>query len=134
LRVFSSHFSFRTRGEVDFVDITEEVERIVSESGLSEGIAVVFAPHATGAIILNENDRSLLDDLRGLLERIVPSKGSYSHPINAHSHLRSILMEPSKVIPIREGKLCLGTWQSLIWVEVDTRPRTRTVLVTVLGD
>jgi len=133
LRVFSSSFSFKTRGEVGFVDITEEVERIVSESGIIEGIALVFAPHATGAIILNENDPSLLEDLRDLLERLVP-RGGYRHPVNAHSHLRSIFMEPSKVIPVSGGKLKLGTWQSIIWVEVDTRPRVRTVFVTLLGD
>ncbi len=133
MKVYSSSFSFSTKGEVDFVDITERINEIVRKSGIREGIVLLFAPHATGAIILNENDPSLLEDLRDLLERIIPRNG-YRHPINAHSHLRSIFMEPSKVIPVNNGRLSLGTWQSVIWVEVDTRPRKRTVLVTVVGE
>ncbi len=133
LRVYSSSFSFSTKGEIDFVDITEKANGIVKESEIEEGLALLFAPHATGAIILNENDPSLLEDLRDLLERIIPKDG-YRHPFNAHSHLRSIIMEPSKVIPVSNGRLRLGTWQSIIWVEVDTRPRNRTVLVTVVGE
>jgi len=134
LRVFTSTFSFKTRGEVDFIDITDDVQEIVKESGIRDGIVVVFAPHATGAIIINENDPSLLEDLRNTLERIIPRRAGYRHPVNAHSHLRSILMEPSKVLPVIGGSLALGTWQSIIWVEVDTHPRTRKVIVTVLGD
>ena len=134
MRVFTSTFSFETRGEVDFVDITHHIEEIVRESGIRNGIAVVFAPHATGAIIINENDPSLLEDLRDILERIIPRHAEYRHPVNAHSHLRSILMEPSKVFPVIGGSLALGTWQSVVWVEVDTHPRTRKVIVTVLGD
>ena len=134
MKVFTSTFSFETRGEVDFIDITRDIEGIVRESGIRNGIAVVFAPHATGAIIINENDPSLLEDLRDTLERIVPRHAGYRHPVNAHSHLRSILMEPSKVLPVIGGSLALGTWQSVVWVEVDTHPRTRKVIVTVLGD
>ncbi len=134
MRVFTSTFSFETRGEVDFVDITHHIEEIVRESGIRNGIAVVFAPHATGAIIINENDSSLLEDLRDILGRIIPRHAEYRHPVNAHSHLRSILMEPSKVLPVIGGSLALGTWQSVMWVEVDTHPRTRKVIVTVLGD
>lgn len=134
MKVFRGSFYFGTNGEIDFVDITNDVQEIVRKSGISDGIAVVFAPHATGAIVINENDPSLLEDLRELLEKLIPRHKGYKHPINAHSHLRSILMEPSKVIPVSEGSLSLGTWQSLIWVEVDTHPRNRKIIVTVLGD
>ncbi len=133
MKVYSSSFSISTKGEIDFVDITGRADEIVRKSGINEGLALLFAPHATGAIILNENDPSLLEDLKDTLERIIPRNG-YRHPFNAHSHLRSILMEPSKVIPVNKGRLSLGTWQSIIWVEVDTRPRKRTILVTVLGE
>lgn len=134
MKVFRGSFSLKTKGEIDFVDITGDVQEIVRRSGIRDGIAVIFAPHATGAILINENDPSLLEDLRELLDRLVPRHKGYLHPINAHSHLRSILMEPSKVIPVSEGSLNLGKWQSLIWVEVDTHPRDRKVIVTVLGD
>ncbi len=133
MKVYSSSFSISTKGEIDFVDVTERVDGIVRKSGINEGLVLLFAPHATGAMIINENDPSLLEDLKDLLERIIPRDG-YRHPFNAHSHLRSILMEPSKVIPVSKGRLSLGTWQSIIWVEVDTRPRKRTILVTVLGE
>ena len=134
LKFFFSSFNFKTDGEIQFIDITDQIQEIVEKSKIHQGMVFVFSPHATGAIILNENDQPLLDDFRDLLERLIPKSGSYRHPINAHSHLRSIFMEPSKAIPVKDGKLALGTWQSIIWVEVDTRPRTRTVMVTVLGD
>jgi len=134
LKFFFSSFNFKTDGEIQFIDITDQIQEIVEKSKIHQGMVFVFSPHATGAIILNENDQPLLDDFKDLLERLIPKSGSYRHPINAHSHLRSIFMEPSKAIPVKDGRLALGTWQSIIWVEVDTRPRTRTVMVTVLGD
>ena len=134
MKFFFSSFNFKTDGEIQFIDITDQIQEIVEKSKIHQGMVFVFSPHATGAIILNENDQPLLDDFKDLLERLIPKSGSYRHPINAHSHLRSIFMEPSKAIPVKDGKLALGTWQSIIWVEVDTRPRTRTVMVTVLGD
>jgi len=134
LKFFFSSFNFKTDGEIQFIDITDQIQEVVEKSKIHQGMVFVFSPHATGAIILNENDQPLLDDFRDLLERLIPKSGSYRHPINAHSHLRSIFMEPSKAIPVKDGRLSLGTWQSIIWVEVDTRPRTRTVMVTVLGD
>lgn len=134
MKFFFSSFNFKTDGEIQFIDITDQIQEIVEKSKIHQGMVFVFSPHATGAIILNENDQPLLDDFRDLLERLIPKSGSYRHPINAHSHLRSIFMEPSKAIPVKDGRLALGTWQSIIWVEVDTRPRTRTVMVTVLGD
>jgi len=134
LKFFFSSFNFKTDGEIQFIDITDQIQEVVEKSKIHQGMVFVFSPHATGAIILNENDQPLLDDFKDLLERLIPKSGSYRHPINAHSHLRSIFMEPSKAIPVKDGRLALGTWQSIIWVEVDTRPRTRTVMVTVLGD
>ncbi len=123
---------FSTRGELDVIDLTEEVRRIVKESGIKDGMALIFAPHATGAIIINENDPDLIDDIREWLSHVVPPRG-YRHPVNARSHLRSILMTPSKVVPVLGGDLYLGTWQRIMWVEVDTRPRRRKVLVLVFG-
>ncbi len=134
LKFFSSSFNFKTKGEVHFVDITSQIQEIVRRSEIGRGMAFIFSPHATGAIILNENDQSLLEDFKEFLEHLVPRSRSYRHPVNAHSHIRSIFMEPSKVIPVKDGELLLGTWQSIIWVELDTRPRTRTVIVTVLGE
>ncbi len=133
MTMYRERIRFSTRGELDVVDITEEVRAIVKRSGIKEGFALIFAPHATGAIILNENDPDLLEDIRWWLSHVVPLR-EYKHPINARSHLRSILMAPSKVVPVLGGDLYLGTWQSVMWVEVDTRPRRREVLVMVFGE
>jgi secondary thiamine-phosphate synthase enzyme len=134
LKVYTVGFEFETRGEFDVVDITRRVERVVAESGVSAGMALVYAGHATGVIVLNENEAGLLEDLRDLLRELTPSGGDYHHSGNAHAHLRSMLLEPSKVIPVASGCLGLGTWQSLYWVEAETRPRRRWVDVTVLGE
>jgi secondary thiamine-phosphate synthase enzyme len=132
--VYTSDFCFDTQGEFDVVDLTARVEEAVRGSGVNEGMVLVFAGHATGVLILNEYDRALLEDLKGLLRRLLPAEGDYRHPGNAHAHLRSMLFTPSRVLPVHWGRLGLGTWQSLYWVEAERRPRRRRVEVTVIGE
>lgn len=134
MKTYTDRFEFDTRREFDVVDLTAEVEAAVKRSGIGEGIAVVFAGHATGIIVLNEHEPALLEDLGELLGRLVPSDGRYHHPANAHAHLRSMLLTPSRVIPVHDGSLGLGTWQSLYWVEAERRPRRRRVEVTIIGE
>jgi secondary thiamine-phosphate synthase enzyme len=132
-KVFSSSFSFSTKGEVDFVDLTDRVMEVVSKSGVRNGLVHVFAPHATGILVLTENEPGLLSDLRRWLEEIVPKRKTYVHPSNAHSHLRSLFLAPERTLPVIDGMVQLGTWQSLLFVETDVYPRKRTVIVQVLG-
>lgn len=134
-KVFNVNLNFPTsaRGAIQFVDLSETVQKKVTESGIVNGIVHVFAPHATGVLILTENDSGLLEDIRRLLETLVPANGSYQHPINAHSHLRSMLLPPDKTLPVVNGRIAFGIWQSLMFVETDTRPRNRTIIVSVLG-
>jgi len=134
MRVFNESLRFSTRGEIDFIDISERVQDIVNKSGVKSGIAHIFAPHATGILILTEHEPSLLDDIKAILEKLTPKRASYSHPSNAHSHLRSMLLSPDKTLPIIDGRIVLGTWQSLVFVETDVHPRQRTVIVQVLGE
>jgi secondary thiamine-phosphate synthase enzyme len=134
MTVFTSSFDFETRGEFDVIDLTQKVEEKVRDSSIKEGIAVVYAGHATGVIILNEPDRALLEDLKDLMRRLTPTEGSYLHPGNAASHLRSMLFTPSRVIPVHGSSLGLGAWQSLYWVEAERRPRRRRVEITVIGE
>jgi len=134
MRVYTDGMEFDTRGEFDVVDLTARVEAAVEGSGIREGIAVVYAGHATGVIVLNEYEPSLLEDLKEFLRGVIPTDGGYRHPSNAHAHLRSMLLTPSRVIPVHGGHLGLGTWQSLYWVEVERRPRRRRVEVTVIGE
>lgn len=134
MKVFNESFSFSTKGEIDFFDLTDRVERVVRDSGVKNGLVHVFAPHATGILILTEYEPSLESDIRNFLENLVPKRGSYQHPSNAHSHLRSMLLSPDKTLPIVDGHVALGTWQSLVFVETDVYPRQRTVIVQVIGE
>ena len=134
MKIFSKSIEFTTKGEIDFIDLTEKTQEAVSEAHVANGMAHIFAPHATGIVILTENDLSLLEDIRRTLERLVPRQASYRHPSNAHSHLRSVFLPPDRTLPILDGKLALGTWQSLLFVETDVHPRRRTVIVQILGE
>lgn len=133
-RVFNTSHSFTTNGEIQFVDLSEKVQEAVSGSGVENGVVHVFAPHATGILILTENETGLLADIKRFLEEQVPKSKRYSHPSNAHAHLRSMLLPPDKTLPVVNGRVELGTWQSLLFVETDVHPRERTVMIQVIGE
>ena len=132
--VFSEDNEFETKGEFDVVDLTGWVEEAVSNSSVTEGVVLVYAGHSTGVLALNELDGALLEDLKVFMRENIPAEAAYMHPGNAHAHLRSMLFTPSRAIPIHEGHLRLGTWQSLYWVEAERRPRRRKVEVIVMGE
>lgn len=132
-KVFNTKYTFSTEGEIGFTDLTDKVQEAVSKSGVKNGLVHVFAPHATGVLIITENEYGLLGDIRAFLERIIPKREQYRHPSNAHSHLRSMLLPPDKTLPVIDGHIELGTWQSLIFVETDVHPRKRKIYCTVLG-
>lgn len=132
--MFNTSFSFQTKGEIEFVDLTDKVQEAVAKSSVKNGIVHVFAPHATGILVLTENDYSLLNDIKALLEKLAPKHGAYNHPSNAHSHLRSLLLPPDKTLPVINGRVEFGTWQSLLFVETDVHSRRRTVIIQVIGE
>ncbi|MBC7131368.1 YjbQ family protein [Candidatus Bathyarchaeota archaeon] len=132
-KVFNTTYTFQTKGEIEFVDLTDKVQEVVDRSGIKNGIVHVFAPHATGILILTENDYALLNDIKELLEKLAPKRGHYMHPFNAHSHLRSMLLPPDKTLPVINGRIEFGTWQSLLFVETDVHPRKRTIIIQVIG-
>jgi secondary thiamine-phosphate synthase enzyme len=133
-RVVNKTVKFQTQGEIDFVDLTDNAQEAASASGIKNGIVHVFAPHATGILIVEENDDALLQDIKTFLEKIVPKHGNYQHPSNAHAHLRSMLLPPDKTLPLIDGQIAFGTWQSLFYVETDVYPRERTVIIQVMGE
>ncbi|MEM3699620.1 MAG: secondary thiamine-phosphate synthase enzyme YjbQ [Candidatus Bathyarchaeia archaeon] len=133
-KVFNISHTFSTKGEIDFVDLTDRVQEAVSKSGVKNGLVHVFAPHATGILILTENEYGLLNDIRAFLEKIIPKHQAYRHPSNAHAHLRSVLLPPDKTLPVIDGRVEFGTWQSLVFVETDVYPRRRTVFIQVMGE
>jgi secondary thiamine-phosphate synthase enzyme len=134
MKVFNESIRFSTRGEIDFIDLTDKVQSIVAKSGVKNGLAHVFAPHATGILILTEYEPSLMADLKDALEKLIPKRVAYRHPSNAHSHLRSVFLCPDRTLPVVDGHVVLGTWQSLVFVETDVYPRQRTVMVQVMGE
>jgi secondary thiamine-phosphate synthase enzyme len=133
-KVASSSISFSTKGEIDFIDLSDKIQGAVSKSKIQNGIVHVFAPHATGILILTENDPALLNDIKAFLEELAPKNKEYQHPSNAHAHLRSMLLPPDKTLPVNAGQVQFGTWQSLMFVETEVYPRKRTVIVQVIGE
>jgi len=120
-----------TREEFELIDITHLINQKIRESGIKGGIAVIFTRHTTTALFVNENETGLLEDVREFFQSLVPKGKGYKHDRidrNAHSHLRSIILNPSLAIPIKDGRLLLGTWQSVIFAELDG-PRRRKVFI-----
>lgn len=132
--VVNKTIHFKTKGEIEFIDLSNQVQEEVAKTGVKKGIAHAFTPHATGVLILTENDPALLNDIKNFLEKVVPKHANYQHPSNAHSHLRSMLLPPDKTLPIINGNVEFGTWQSLLFVETDVHPRERTLIIQILGE
>lgn len=134
MKVFNEKVVFSTKGAIELVDLTGKVHEVVRKSGVNNGLIHVFAPHATGVLILTEHEPSLDRDVDDFLEKIIPKRGGYRHPSNAYSHLRSMLLPPDRTIPIIDGEAVFGTWQSLVFVETDVYPRQRTIIMQALGE
>jgi len=136
VRMFELGFS--TQGDADVVDVTGEVARCVGEAGAREAQAVVFVRGSTAAISTMEFEPGGVHDLREMLERLIPTHGDYehnrlNHDTNSHAHQRATVVGPSEAVPVVEGRLALGTWQQLVLVDFDDRPRERTVIVQVVS-
>lgn len=128
-------FKISTTKKSELIDITEKVEQVIKDSGIKKGICIVYAPHATAGILINENnDPSVCRDILNQLEKIAPEKASYEHDKidnNAHAHIKASIIGPSETIIIEDGELVLGTWQGIALAEFDG-PRTRTVLIKII--
>jgi secondary thiamine-phosphate synthase enzyme len=136
--VFQKHLKFQTRGPGDMHDLTEEVTRIVQGSGIRSGLVHVFVVGSTGAVGTIEFEPGLQADLPETLNRLIPPSRDYGHERawhdgNAHSHLQSSLLGPDLTVPVSSSAPVLGTWQQIVFLECDTHPRERTLVVTVLG-
>ncbi|WP_297521735.1 secondary thiamine-phosphate synthase enzyme YjbQ [Thermococcus sp.] len=135
--IYTRELRFSTEGEIDLVDITAEVERVVAESGVKNGHVLVFVPGATGAIVTIEHESGLLEDFRRALRELIPKGAGYLHDRiddNAHSHLRATLLGASECFLVVDGRLIRGTWQQIFFVELDVRPRHRRVIVQAVGE
>ncbi len=135
--VHSGLLRMETPGNGHIVDLTDGVTRIVGASGVDRGLVTVFATGSTVAVTTMEYEPGGVHDLQALLDRLVPARGDYEHNVrnhdtNAHAHLRAALIGPSETIPLLDGRLALGTWQQVVLLDFDDRPRRRTVTVQVL--
>jgi len=137
LPITSAQLRFRTDGNGDVVDVTPGVAGVVAEAGMGTGVVSVFVPGATAAITTMENEPGNVFDMRSVLDELIPRQREWehnrlNHDTNAHAHVRAALVGPSETIPFEAGRLMLGTWQQIVLVDFDDRPRERTVLVNAL--
>ena len=130
-------FSIQTRGFNDIVDITDKVSEILEKSKVKDGFCLISSPGSTVGITTIEYDPNLLEDFKEFLEKLVPSNRPYRHDEtwgdkNAPSHIRSALIKPFLTVPIEDGKLVLGTWQQITFLDFDNRPRDREIFVKIM--
>ena len=128
-----------TLGGVQIIDITNHVQELLAKSGLNDGLATVFVPGSTASVTTIEYEPGLIADIKKALDRIAPRDGHYEHDQrwhdgNGHSHVRAAFLKPSVAIPFSNKTLMLGTWQQLVFIELDVRPRNRTIVVQLMGD
>ncbi len=138
MSVETKELHFDTQGEVEIIDITEKVNGKLRESEIEDGIVTVFVPGATGAITTIEYEPGLLQDLPNALERLFPMGMRYEHEYrwhdgNGHSHVRASFLGPSLTVPFRAKKLMLGTWQQVIFIELDNKRRSRRIILQIMG-
>ncbi len=139
MTVVNHQIEFQTGGDAEMQDITGAVREVVAASGLRDGIVTIFCPGSTSAVTTIEFEAGALADLRQLFDEIIPADREYQHNLrwgdgNGHSHVRAALLGPSLTVPLVGGRLTLGTWQQIIHVDFDNRPRRRQLLVQVLGE
>lgn len=137
--VFYDEINIKTQGEPDIVDITKDIQNIVNRSPLRDGLACIFIAGSTGALTTIEFEPGLMKDLPRALGIIAPKGIHYDHhetwhDDNGHSHVRASIMGPSLTIPIKNQKLIHGTWQQIVFVELDTSPRNRSIIVQLVGE
>ncbi|HZS48319.1 MAG TPA: secondary thiamine-phosphate synthase enzyme YjbQ [Blastocatellia bacterium] len=131
-------FKIQTKGHYDFIDITRQVASIVEQSKVEDGIVVVFVPGSTAAITTMEFESGIMEDLKQVFEGWAPEDADYKHhrrwgDHNGAAHIKSALIGPSLSVPIEEGALVTGTWQQIVLIDFDERPRTREIAVKVVS-
>ena len=136
--VITGAIEFATQGDADVVRITDEVREALAQTGLQDGTVTVFAPGATGAVTTIEYEPGVVEDLQRVLDEIAPPQGRWQHNINngdgnGHSHVRAGILGPSLTIPFVDGRLTLGRWQEVVFIDLDERPRDRRLVVQAMG-
>ena len=139
MTVITTSLSLSTRGNADVHDITDQVAGAVAQTGLKGGVVTIFCPSSTSALTTIEYEPGCVSDLRRLFDEIVPPNRPYAHEAawgdgNGHSHMRAALLGPSLSVPFVGGRLTLGTWQQIIYLDFDVRPRRRELVFQIVGE
>ncbi|MFC1921942.1 secondary thiamine-phosphate synthase enzyme YjbQ [Chloroflexota bacterium] len=137
--VKTNTINLNTKGNADILDITDQVSRVVVESGLSNGVVTVFTPSATSGLTTIEYESGCISDLRRLFDEIIDPGRHYAHNArwgdgNGHSHIRAALFGPSFSVPFVNSRLTLGTWQQIIFIDFDNRSRQRELVIQLIGE
>ncbi|MEW6377784.1 MAG: secondary thiamine-phosphate synthase enzyme YjbQ [Thermodesulfobacteriota bacterium] len=139
MMIFSDTISFNTKGFSDMIDLTTEVYEVLKRSKIENGLVTVMCPGSTGSVTTIEYESGVLKDLQKAIERLIPSNIPYDHDRrwgdgNGFSHVRAALMKPSLTIPLMKGRLALGTWQQIVFIDFDNRRRERNLIVQIVGE
>lgn len=139
MQIYSKPVEMETQGYTDVVNVTGEVEKALTESGIENGTVTVFAVGSTAGVTTIEYEPGLKKDMADYLENIAPYKGAYAHHETWHddngaAHVRATLLGPSLTVPVVNGKMTLGTWQQIVVICMDTRPRTRRIMCQCMGE
>jgi secondary thiamine-phosphate synthase enzyme len=139
MSVYSDELNINTKGESDIIDITEDIDKSIKKSNIKEGIICLFVPGSTGTLTTIEYEPGLKKDFPAALNRIAPKNIEYKHhetwhDDNGRSHVKASLMGPSLNLPITGGRLIHGTWQQIVFIELDTRPRDRRIIIKIVGE
>ncbi len=139
MTVVSASISLSTQGNTDVHEITDQVSRLVNESGVRQGIVTIFCPSSTSGVTTIEYEPGCVTDLRRMFEELIPSDRPYQHDqtwgdANGYSHMRAALLKASLTIPFVNSQLTLGTWQQIIYIDFDNRPRHRELVLQIIGE
>jgi len=139
MNVKTEELTFSTKGGNHIVDITGNVAAKIDKAKIKDGTITVFVPGSTGALTTIEYEPGLLKDIPDALERVFPRKMPYAHDQtwhdgNGHSHVRAAFLGPSITVPITKGNMTLGTWQQIVFIELDNKPRKRTLILKIIGE
>jgi secondary thiamine-phosphate synthase enzyme len=139
MMTFSETISLNTKGFSDILDVTHHVDAVTDRSGIKNGLVTVMCSGSTGSVTTIEYESGVIRDLQKAIEKIAPSNIPYEHDKrwgdgNGFSHVRAALMKPSLTIPLIKGKLALGTWQQIVFIDFDNRKRERRLIVQIMGE
>lgn len=137
--IYKDELTLNTEGHTDIIDITQDIEEIVHTSGVNDGILCLFVPGSTASVTTIEAESGVINDLKSAIDRMAPADIAYEHDRrwgdgNGHAHVRAAILGPSLSVPVSNGKLLHGTWQQIVLIDFDNRPRERNIHVHIIGE